>query len=169
MQRLDNLWGFKSILSEKNDIKRLPEYAGLFIRNSTDVFLYTYQFARYAERENLVVIDDTQSILRCGNKVYQAMAFQSHNIKAPQTIIVNKYQQDNIKVTFPCVVKAPGEGFCLGVKKANNKKELQEILKDFFTESELLIIQSFLPTEFDWRIGIIDRKAFVCSALLYGR
>lgn len=142
----------------KNEIKRLPEYAGLFIRNSTDVFLYTYQFVRYAEQENLVVIDDSQSILKCGNKVYQAVSFQNHNIKTPQTIVVNKYQKNKVSFPFPCVIKLPDSGYCLDVVKANNEKELENALNKFFKFSDLVIVQAFLPTEFDWRIGIIDRK-----------
>ncbi|MGV3740289.1 MAG: RimK family protein [Gammaproteobacteria bacterium] len=142
----------------KNDMKLLPEYAGLFIRTTTRVDHFTYQFARYAAQENLVVIDDPQSILKCCNKVYQAVAFQSHNIKTPHTIVVSKYQQNDISVPFPCVIKRPDSECCMGVEKAENAKELKKILKKFFKFSDLVIIQSFLPTEFDWRIGIIDRK-----------
>lgn len=142
----------------KNDIKMLPEYAGLFIRTTTGVNHYTYQFARYAAQENLVVIDDPQSILRCGNKVYQAVSLQNHDIKTPRTYILGKHQAQNISVSFPCVVKQPDSECSLGVVKANNDKELKKILKEFFKTSDLVIIQPFLPTEFDWRIGILDRK-----------
>lgn len=142
----------------KNDIKILPEYAGLFIRTTTRVNHYTYQFSRYAAQENLVVMDDPQSILKCCNKVYQAVSFQNHNIKTPRTLIVSKYQQENIAVTFPCVIKRPDSECSVDVVKADNEKELHKILKKFFKFSDLVIIQSFLPTEFDWRIGIIDRK-----------
>lgn len=142
----------------KNDIKILPEYAGLFIRTTTGVNHYTYQFARCAAQENLVVIDDPQSILRCGNKVFQAVSLQNHNIKIPRTLILSKYQTSNVEVSFPCVIKQPDSECSLGVVKANNGKELKKILKEFFKFSDLVIIQPFLPTEFDWRIGILDRK-----------
>lgn len=142
---------------EKNDIKILHEYAGLFIRATATVNHYTYQFARYAAQENIVVIDDPLSIVKCRNKVYQAVSLQNHNIRTPHTIIVSKYQQNNISIPFPCVIKRPDSGYSLDVVKANNEKELRKALKQFFKFSDLVIVQAFLPTEFDWRIGIIDR------------
>lgn len=84
----------------KNDFKMLPEYAGLFIRTTTSVNNYTYQFARYAAQENLAVIDDPQSILKCSNKVYQTATLQNHHIRTPQTVIVSKYQQEKNFCTF---------------------------------------------------------------------
>ncbi|MCX7090436.1 MAG: RimK family protein [Legionellales bacterium] len=142
----------------KNDIKILPEYAGLFIRTGTNVNHYTYEFARYAAQENLVVIDDPQSIVKCGSKVYQALAFQTNNIRTPHTTIVSKYQKAPISVPFPCVIKRPDSALCLDMFKANNKQELKEALNQLFKFSDLVIIQSFLPTDFDWRIGVLDRK-----------
>ena len=150
--------GIQVAFISKKDIKTLPEYAGLFIRNSEDVLLYTYQFARLAVQENLVVIDEPQSMIKCGNKVYQAVSFQSHHIKTPHTIVASKYQKNNIFVPFPCVIKRPDTGYSLDVVKANNEKELNQALKKFFKFSDLVIIQAFLPTDFDWRIGILDRK-----------
>ena len=143
---------------DKNDIKFLPEYAGLFIRTSPAANHYTYQFSRRAAQENLVVIDDPQSIVKCRNKVYQAVAFQNHHIKTPHTMIISKYQPRNISVSFPCVIKRPDSGYSKDVLKAENEKELQHALNQFFEFSDLVIIQSFLPTEYDWRIGILDRK-----------
>lgn len=143
---------------DKNDIKFLPEYAGLFIRTSPAANHYTYQFSRRAAQENLVVIDDPYSIVKCRNKVYQAVAFQNHHIKTPHTMIVSKYQQTNISVPFPCVIKRPDSGYSKDVLKADNTKELKKALKQFFKFSDLVIVQSFLPTEFDWRISVLDRK-----------
>ncbi|MGV3740290.1 MAG: RimK family protein [Gammaproteobacteria bacterium] len=147
----------------KNDMKILPEYAGLFIRSTTGVNHYTYQFSRYAAQENLMVIDDPQSILKCGNKVFQAATLQKHQIKTPHTIIVSKYQQNAIPIPFPCVIKRPDSECSMGVVKAENEKELKKSLKKFFKVSDLVIVQAFLPTEFDWRIGILDRKPLYAS------
>lgn len=147
----------------KNDMKILPEYAGLFIRSTTGVNHYTYQFSRYAAQENLMVIDDPQSILKCGNKVFQAATLQKHQIKTPHTIIVSKYQKNAISIPFPCVIKRPDSECSMGVVKAENEKELKKTLKKFFKVSDLVIVQTFLPTEFDWRIGILDRKPLYAS------
>ncbi len=43
------------------------------------------------------------------------------------------------------------------------KRHLQKSLTQFFKISDLVLIQPFIPTEFDWRIGILDNKPiFAC-------
>lgn len=59
---------------------------------------------------------------------------------------------------FPCVLKEPDSAFSRGVVKVKNEKELEAKLSEFFAHSDLIIAQEFLPTTFDWRIGIIDRQ-----------
>ena len=62
--------GVKVELIEKKDYGRLAEYDALFIRETTGIDHYTYRFAKKAESEGMVVIDDPDSILKCTNKVY---------------------------------------------------------------------------------------------------
>ena len=54
----------------KNDYTKLAEYDGLFIRETTALDNHTYRFANKAEKEDMVVIDDPSSILKCTNKIY---------------------------------------------------------------------------------------------------
>lgn len=148
---------------EKNDIKIIAEYDALFIRATTAVNHYTYRFARRAAQENLVVIDDPQSIVKCGNKVYLAELMRSHQILTPETTFISKYDKTMPKIEFPCVLKKPDSAFSQGVIKLENEKELQKSLVHFFKCSDLVLVQPFIPTEFDWRIGIIDNKPiFAC-------
>ncbi len=144
-------------------IKSVPEYASLFIRAPTLVNNYTYKFARYAAQENLVVIDDPQSIVKCSNKVYLAVMLQHHRICAPQTTIISKYHADYVLPEFPCVIKKPDSSCSLGVVKVHNEKELKKTLKQFFKTSDLVVMQPFIPTDFDWRIGILDNKPLFAS------
>src|SRR5690606_321598 len=64
----------------REDYGRLVEFDGLFIRSTTAVNEYTYRFARRAQAEGMVVIDDPESILRCTNKVYLAELLDRHKI-----------------------------------------------------------------------------------------
>ena len=52
------------------DFNRLAEYDALFIRETTSLTHHTYQFAKKAESEDMVVVDDPSSILKCTNKIY---------------------------------------------------------------------------------------------------
>lgn len=148
---------------EKSDFKTLAEYDALFIRATTAVNHYTYRMARRAEQENLVVIDDPQSIVKCSNKVYLAELMRSHQILTPETIFISKYDKESPKVEFPCVLKRPDSAFSQGVVKLDDEKALQKSLVQFFKTSDLVLIQPFIPTDFDWRIGVLDNKPiFAC-------
>ncbi|ASQ47163.1 RimK family protein [Legionella clemsonensis] len=148
---------------EKSDTKSLAEYDALFIRATTSVNHYTYRMARRAAQENLVVIDDPQSIIKCSNKVYLAELMRSHQILTPETIFISKYDKEIPNVEFPCVLKRPDSAFSHGVIKLDNSKALQKSLTQFFKISDLVLVQPFIPTEYDWRIGILDNKPiFAC-------
>lgn len=148
---------------DKNDGRSLAEYDALFIRATTSVNHYTYRFARRALQENMVVIDDPQSIVKCTNKVYFAELMRSHQIVTPETIFVSKYDKQLPPIQFPCVLKRPDSAFSLGVVCVDSQKELQKSLNQFFKTSDLILVQPFIPTEFDWRIGVLDHKPlFAC-------
>ena len=77
------------VITQRNFL-RLPEYDGLFIRETTNVNHRTYRFARRADAEGLVVIDDPGSILRCTNKVYLHELLRRHRVATPATTIVTR-------------------------------------------------------------------------------
>ncbi|MCC5877324.1 MAG: RimK family protein [Candidatus Sumerlaeia bacterium] len=149
----------------REDYARLAEFDALFIRETTNVNHHTFRFARRAQAEGLVVIDDPDSILRCSNKVYLAELLTRAKIPIPKSMIVHK---DNIlevspTVGLPCILKQPDSAFSRGVIKVETEEELQTECKRLLDKSELIIAQQFLPTEFDWRIGIMDGKPlYVC-------
>ncbi|WP_437227443.1 RimK family protein [Planctomicrobium sp. SH661] len=153
-------------LITKDDYGRLMEFDALFIRQTTGINHYTYRFARRAANEGLVVIDDPVSIARCTNKVYLAELLERHKIPMPDGLVVHRDNAHEIaeKLGFPCVIKLPDSSFSQGVVKVKNEEELQLRLKEFFAQSEMLVAQKFLPTTFDWRIGILDqRPLFACQ------
>lgn len=152
--------GFRTKLITKDDFSRIPEFDALFIRETTSVNHYTYRFARRASAENMVVLDDPESILKCTNKVYLAELLKKSKVPIPKTMIVHKDNKDKVldELGLPCVLKEPDGSFSTGVIKINDSSALQEQLEKFINRSELIIAQEFAPTEFDWRIGILDKK-----------
>ncbi|MFT5526255.1 MAG: glutathione synthase/RimK-type ligase-like ATP-grasp enzyme [Pirellulaceae bacterium] len=152
--------GIRSELITRDDYGRLAEFDALFIRETTYVNHHTYRFASRAANQGLVVIDDPVSIARCTNKVYLAELLTRHKIPTPRTMIVHR---DNVcevesEMGLPCVLKKPDSAFSVGVTKSETSEELLQQLKGLLSESELIVAQEFLPTTFDWRIGIIDGK-----------
>jgi len=152
-------------LITKEDFGRLPEFDALFIRETTSPGNHTFRFARYAEANGLVVIDDPQSIIRCANKVYLSEMLTHERVRTPRTMIVHK---DNLDLTIheiglPCVLKEPDSSFSAGVKRATTAGELECCAQEMLDRSELIIAQEFLPTDFDWRIGVLDgRPLYAC-------
>ncbi|TAL64935.1 MAG: RimK family alpha-L-glutamate ligase, partial [Legionella sp.] len=155
--------GLNVDLIDKSESKGIAEYDALFIRATTSVNHYTYRLARRAVQENLVVIDDPQSIVKCTNKIYLAELLNTHQIMTPRTTFINRYDEKLPEIQFPCVLKKPDSAFSHGVVKIDDEKALEKSLSQFFKTSELVLVQPFIPTEFDWRIGILDQKPlFAC-------
>jgi len=155
-------------LIEKRDYERLAEYDALFIRETTGIDHYTYRFARKAQLEGLAVIDDPDSILKCTNKVYLAELMAAQRIPAPKTRVMQKGVQESldsgIELGFPVVLKIPDGSFSRGVVKADNLRQFRELTERLFKESDLILAQEFLYTEFDWRIGILNgQPLFACQ------
>ena len=166
-----NELGLDAELIDHSDFGRLAEFDALFIRETTAVNHPTYKFSRRGKAEGLIVIDDPDSILKCTNKIYLAELLEAHKIKTPKTLIVHR---DNLKevpskIGFPCILKQPDSAFSQGVTKAKNRDELIEQLENFWIKSDLVIAQEFVPTEYDWRIGIIDKTPFyACKYFMVG-
>ncbi len=158
--------GIRTEIIDKEDFNRIPEFDALFIRETTAVNNHTYRFSRRAFAEGLVVIDDPWSILQCTNKVYLAELLGKAKIPTPKTIIVHK---DNIQfvekaIGLPCVLKKPDSSFSQGVTKVSDRETLKVELEKLLDSSDLIIAQEFTPTEFDWRIGILDKTPlFACK------
>lgn len=159
--------GFFVEFITKKDYKRIPEFDALFIRVTTNVNDYTYDFSRYAYAEGLIVIDDPWSILKCSNKLYLFEALRAAGIKTPRTwTISKKVNNRNIMpdMTYPVVLKQPDSAFSIGVYKVTNPEDLQSKLTELFKKSEIIIAQEFIPSEYDWRIGVLDKQPiFACK------
>ncbi|NJX14611.1 RimK family protein [Tamlana crocina] len=147
---------------EPKDLTRLSSFDALFIRQSTEVNNEAYAFARKAQQEGIALVDYPDAILKCCNKVYMAEALQNANIATPKTIIVHKENLNEVLATtgLPCVLKAPDSTFSFGVKKAKTEEEFGALANKMLKESDLIIAQEYCPSDYDWRIGIIDGKPF---------
>jgi glutathione synthase/RimK-type ligase-like ATP-grasp enzyme/ribosomal protein S18 acetylase RimI-like enzyme len=153
--------GFYVEFITKDDFSQLTEYDALFIRETTNVNDHTYQFSRSAYAEGLVVIDDPWSILRCSNKIFQNERLKQNKIKTPDTLILSKTNYKSAKqvnLKFPLVLKQPDSAFSLGVEKVDTPEELNTSLRRLFRLSDLVVVQEFMYSEYDWRIGVLDQK-----------
>ena len=142
----------------RKDLARLANYDALFIRETTSISNHTYRFARRAQQEGMPVIDDPLSMIRCTNKVYLNELMTFHDVPVPPTVMIAgpaDFEPAAQKLGFPLVLKIPDGSFSRGVKKAATPEELRAIATAWLEDSDLLIAQKFIPTEFDWRIGVL--------------
>jgi glutathione synthase/RimK-type ligase-like ATP-grasp enzyme len=152
--------GFAVDIIGPDDIDRIAEYDALFIRENTHVNDHTYRMARKAQSEGLAVMDAPDAILKCNNKVYLAERMEAAEVPGPRTMIVHSENRDQVAREFglPVVLKLPDSTFSRGVVKARTPEELEERLDEILKESDLAIAQEYMPSDFDWRIGVLDGK-----------
>lgn len=158
--------GFNTEFITKNDIDQLIQYDALFIRETTNVNHHTFRFAKKAEALGLAVIDDPESISKCTNKVYLNELLNVNKVLTPRTLVMNAENCDHIpqKMNFPFILKQPDGAFSRGVVKIDSLGQFRSECENMFEKSDLIIAQEFLPTPFDWRVGIIDGQVlFVCK------
>lgn len=166
--------GIDVSLITKRDVGRLAEFDGLFIRETTSLDHHTYRMARRAEHEGLVVIDDPRSILRCTNKVYLHTLLRTRGIAAPEGILLHRHDLPRLAekaagLHFPMVLKVPDGSFSRGIVKIASADALLTEAERLFSSSALLLLQEWLPTDFDWRVGVLDGQPLFASRYYMAR
>lgn len=149
------------------DYRRVTEFDALFLRETTDVNHHTYDFSRYAFAEGLIVIDDPWSILKCSNKVFLYELLHKHDIPIPATRIVtrnNRKDRAFESLPYPLIMKQPDSSFSRGVFKVEDHAAFLDKAKELLKQSDMILIQEYIETTFDWRIGLLHHEVlFACK------
>ncbi|HEX6558010.1 MAG TPA: glutamate-cysteine ligase family protein [Longimicrobiales bacterium] len=153
------------------DLRKLSEYDALFVRSHTGVTHPAFQFAVRAEAFGMPVVDATQSTIRCTNKVFIEELLSREGIPTPRTQIITsgtKWRQIE-QLGFPFVLKLPDGDFSAAVHKITSRDDFERYAGGMFRRSPLLIAQEWLPTEFDWRIGVLNRQLLFAARYYMAR
>ncbi len=158
----------------RENVSEIPKYDAVFIRATTDPLFTAYVVSRTASELGLRVIDDPESIQICGNKIHQYALFQRHDVPHIPTIFINKeeFHHKLIQDIFrqfgkPVVVKAPYTSFSRYVEKVACETSFREVATRFFRRSDVLAVQKFVPTAFDWRVGVLNNEVlYVCKYMI---
>ena len=149
----------------RKDLHRLGQFDALIIRTTTALDHYTYRFARKAADEGLPVMDAPDTILKCTNKIFLYELLRAHGIPTPETTFFGEKDMTRVasQAEWPSVLKVPDSCYSLGVYRVNDAVELETRSRELFRHSDLLLLQAWTPTEFDWRIGVLDGEPlFAC-------
>ena len=166
--------GHKFDFMFRESISEIPKYDAVFIRATTDPLYTAYVVSRTASELGLKVVDDPESIQICGNKIHQYSLFRKHNLPHIPTVFINKddFHHKQLLEIFkefgkPVVVKAPYTSFSRYVEKVACETSFREVSKRYFRKSDVLAVQKFVPTAFDWRVGVLDDKVlYVCKYMI---
>jgi len=164
--------GFNFLFRE--NLLDIPKYDAVFIRATTDPLYTAYIISRTAWEHGLSVIDDPKSIQICGNKIHLYALFEKYNIPHIPTLFLNKDELHHKRILEifkifgrPVVVKAPYTSFSKYVEKVACETSFREVAKRFFRKSDSLAIQKFVPTAFDWRVGVLNNEVlYVCKYMV---
>lgn len=149
----------------KTDLPILLEYDALFIRETTSIDHHTFRFAHKAEKEGIPVIDDTQSIIRCCNKVFLNELLTAQKVPVPKTVVLTKtaHKTEDIDLDYPFIVKIPDGSFSRGIHKVHNREDFLRISRNLFAKSDIILAQEFVQSDYDWRIGVLGGEPLYAS------
>jgi glutathione synthase/RimK-type ligase-like ATP-grasp enzyme len=147
------------------DINKIPKMDALFIRARTDPKNITYVAARMAEFHGIPVIDDANSIQVCGDKINMYSHLIRKSVALPGTVFLRKTDLTVEKVTelfdtlgTPLILKEPSTSFSLRVEKVTDIAEFFRVARRFSKMSDRIVVQQFVESKYDWRVGVLDGK-----------
>lgn len=158
----------------KRHIPQIPLYDALFIRATTDPSYTAYIASKIAWENGLSVLDDPYIIRICSNKIHMYKMLEKAGVPFIPSIYLSKddINEKTINRVFEClgkpvVLKAPYTSFSKYVEKTESSWGFRRICKRFFRRSDLIVAQKFVPTHFDWRLGILDNEVlYACQYLI---
>uniref|UniRef100_A0A7J2TFR1 RimK family alpha-L-glutamate ligase n=1 Tax=Archaeoglobus fulgidus TaxID=2234 RepID=A0A7J2TFR1_ARCFL len=163
--------GHEFEVTGKDILDRMDEFDSIFIRATTDPLFTSYVVSRIAEERGKKVIDDSESIRICSDKIALYYRLKKNGVPIPRTFPFYgdfaELERITEKIGFPIVVKAPNSRFSLYVEKANDFQELLAITKRFLKRSKAVILQEFIPSNFDWRIGVLRGEVIYACKYLF--
>jgi glutathione synthase/RimK-type ligase-like ATP-grasp enzyme len=153
------------------ELRKLPEYDALFIRTLTGVSEQAFQFALRAEALDMPTVDDSQSIIRCGNKVFLEELLRREGIPTPRSRIITPHTawEQVAALGFPFVVKLPDGSFSNAVHKVVSEADFHLRAGEMFRRSPLILAQEWLPTDFDWRVTVLGGKLLFAARYFMAR
>ncbi len=154
--------GHVAAMVDVGDFHRLPEFDAAFLRLDTAVLGLSFAVSRYAWKLGLRVVDDPKSMVTCMNKAHVQGLLENAGVPTPDTVLLTRAGREKLdapglfaELGSPIVVKAPSGAFSSAVEKANNETELQEFVRRFSLQSDVILLQRYSPSTFDWRVGVL--------------
>lgn len=160
----------------RNELDFLTRYDGVFIRALTDPRNAAYVVARRAEMAGMRVLDHAASIRICCDKVNMYARLLQHDVPMPDTRFVDARDVsvataerlfDTLGV--PLVLKAPNSSFSAYVDKVASADAFVRVANRFLRRADRLVVQQYLPSEFDWRVLTLDGEVIAVVKYVFAQ
>lgn len=160
----------------KSELKFLGNYDAVLIRALTDPLNTSYIVARLAEMYGMRVLDQSESIRICCDKVNMYARLMAAGVPMPETrfLDANEVSEDNARELFdalgmPLVLKAPNSSFSAYVDKASTPQDFVKVGKRFLRRSDRLVVQQYMPSDFDWRVITLGGEVLAVLKYLFAQ
>jgi glutathione synthase/RimK-type ligase-like ATP-grasp enzyme len=156
----------------RNELKFLRNYDAVFIRALTDPLNTSYVVARWAEIQGKRVLDTSDSIRICCDKVAMYHRLARAGVPLPETRCLRQADLDPghagglfEALGTPLVLKAPNSSFSAYVDRVTTPEAFVRVGQRFLRRADRLIVQQYLPSLFDWRVILLHGR--VLAVLQY--
>lgn len=160
----------------KSELKYLGNYDAVFIRALTDPLNTAYVVARLAELKGMRVIDTSESIRICCDKVNMYRRLMAHGVPIPDTGFLDSKEvnEDNARELFeamgmPLVLKAPNSSFSAYVDRVSTVEEFVRVGKRFLRRADRIVVQQYMPSDFDWRVITLDGEVLAVVKYVFAQ
>ena len=157
----------------KNELKYLKNYDGILIRALTDPLNTTYLVARTAEMLGKRVLDHSDAILVCCDKVNMYARLAAKGVSLPETRFLEESELTAVRAArlfeelgAPLVLKAPNSSFSAYVDKVTTPDAFIKVGKRFLRRADRIVVQQYIPSEFDWRVITLAGKVLAVLAMV---
>lgn len=154
--------GHTAEIIDVDDYARLPEFNAAFLRLDTAVLGLPFAVSRYAWKLGLRIVDDPKSMVTCMNKAHVQGLMERAGVPTPDTVLLTKEGRETLdaaalfeELGTPIIVKAPSGAFSSAVEKAHDAKQLKALVRRFSFQSDVILLQRYTPSTYDWRVGIL--------------
>ena len=147
--------------------RALPDF--VIPRTGSGTTYFIKAIIRHLERLGVILVNDSASIDTVKDKLYTQQILGESKLPVPKTMLVRhpiniEFVENNLK--FPVIIKTLSGSFGAGVFLAENRKQLQQLLKmaEITKPSYNIIVQEFIRESFgkDLRVLVINGKVVGC-------
>jgi len=149
----------------KHELKYLRNDDGLLIRALTDQLNTSYVVARTAEMLGKRVLDHSDAILVCCDKVNMYARLADKAVPIPETRSLEETDLTAVNAArlfeelgAPLVLKAPNSSFSAYVDKVASPDAFVKVGKRFLRRADRIVVQQYMPSDFDWRVITLAGK-----------